>query len=151
VLGQMSIVDDYLIATVNSVERTEILKDYLKGVLGKLIGNPLSIHENFQSMMENYSTTDPLPSEPLDAPELITASLDQHYRKILDEPVPALNNLTPRECSQNVDQFNHLSSSCLYEISSNFSRKSESASEFPLDVSIVRTGPPYSCNSFFED
>ncbi|AWK15594.1 hypothetical protein SK355_13955 [Candidatus Fukatsuia symbiotica] len=104
ILGQLSLVDDSLIATVNSVERAETVKAYLNDLLGKLIGNPLSVHENVQSMMENYSTKNLPPAEPLDVPELITASLDQHYRKILDEPIPALNNLTPRECVQKSDQ-----------------------------------------------
>ncbi|WP_339057086.1 hypothetical protein [Candidatus Regiella endosymbiont of Tuberolachnus salignus] len=103
-MGQLSLVDDALIATVNSVERADAVKVYLNNLLDNLIGNPLSVHENISSLMENYSTKGLPPAEPLDFPELITASLDQHYRKILNEPIPALNNLTPRECAQKSDQ-----------------------------------------------
>lgn len=108
VLGHLSIADKHLIATVNSIERAEEIKEYLKSLLSEMIGAPLSVHENFQSMMENYSAKGLPPVETLDAPELITASLDQHYRKILDEPIPALNNRTPRECSQEKDQHANL-------------------------------------------
>ena len=104
VLGHLSITDQHLVATVNSIERAEEIKGFLSALLSELIGAPLSVHESFESMMEKYSTKG-LPSvETIDAPELITAALDRHYQKILDEPIPALNNLTPRDCSQEKDQ-----------------------------------------------
>ncbi len=111
VLGHLSIMGQDLVATVNSIERSEEIKDFLSALLSGLIGTPLSVHENFESMMEKYSTQGLPPAETIDAPELIAASLDQHYRKILDdyrkildEPIPALNNRTPRDCSQEKDQ-----------------------------------------------
>ena len=91
-------------ATVNSIERSEEIKAFLSTLLSGLIGTPLSVHENFESMMEKYSTQGLPPAETIDAPELIAASLDQHYRKILDEPIPAPNNRTPRDCAQEKDQ-----------------------------------------------
>jgi hypothetical protein len=104
VLGQISITDNHLTATVNSSERAELIKNKLNGMLADKIGNPLSVHENLPSMMENLSTKEAPSAEQLNAPELISASLDQHYRKTLDEPIPMLNNLTPRECSKMTDQ-----------------------------------------------
>lgn len=104
VLGHLSIIGQYLVATVNSIERSEEIKDFLSALLSELIGTPLSVHENFESMMEKYSTQELPTEETIDAPELIAASLDQHYRKILDEPIPALNNRTPRDCSLDKDQ-----------------------------------------------
>lgn len=33
--------------------------------------------------------------------EIIQYTLDQHYRRVLDEPVPALGDKTPRQCARN--------------------------------------------------
>jgi hypothetical protein len=104
VLAHLSITGQHLVATVNSIERSEEIKDKLSALLSGLIGTPLSVHENVESMMKKYSTQGLPPAETIDAPELIAASLDQHYRKILDEPIPVLNNRTPRECSQEKGQ-----------------------------------------------
>lgn len=104
VLGHLSITSKYLVATVNSIERAEEIRDFLKTLLNELIGTPLSVYENYEHMMDNYAPKG-LPSmQPVEAPEVIKASLDQYYRNILDEPIPMLNNLTPRESSKNKDQ-----------------------------------------------
>jgi hypothetical protein len=104
VLGHISLTDKHLIATVNSSERAEIIKSKLNEMLADRIGSPLAIHENIQAMMGDMSAKERPPSEQIDAPELITAYLDQHYRKTLDEPIPMLNDLTPRECSKRTGQ-----------------------------------------------
>lgn len=109
VLGRLSITDQHLVATVNSIERAEEIKRFLSSLLSELIGTPLSVHESFESMMvEDYSTKGLPPVETIDVPELITASLDQHYQKILHEPIPALNNRTPKDCSKEKDQHANL-------------------------------------------
>ena len=104
ILGHLSLTDHQLIATVNSVERADAVKGYLTALLGTLMGTPLAVHENFQAKMEDYRASGLPSAEPLDVPDLITASLNRHYQKILDEPIPALNNLTPRACALKNDQ-----------------------------------------------
>ena len=34
------------------------------------------------------------------AAEIIHNTLNQHYRQVLDEPIPALGNKTPRQCAR---------------------------------------------------
>ncbi len=77
---------------------------YLNELLGELIGQPLTVHENLESLMEKHSQDKSPALESVEAPEIMTAYLDQHYRKILDEPIPALDNKTPRECSRQAAQ-----------------------------------------------
>ena len=109
IMGQISIADDNLIAVVNSAERANTIQDYLKTVLGELIGDPISVYESQQSMMMKQGfAAEESGSDPIDSPELMTAFLDQHYRKILDQPIPALNNLTPRECAAIKEQSENL-------------------------------------------
>lgn len=103
-LGQISMTDHHLTAAVNSIERGEEIKSFLKTLLGELVGAPLAVHENVQSMMGSYSVHESSEAEPIDAQELLKAYMDQHYRKVLDEPIPALNNRTPRDCAQEQDQ-----------------------------------------------
>jgi uncharacterized protein (DUF2384 family) len=38
--------------------------------------------------------------DPEIAAEIIQHTLDQHYRRVLDEPVPALGDKTPRQCAR---------------------------------------------------
>lgn len=105
ILGHLSLSDSHLELTANSIERVEDGKVYLTEMLGELIGQPMAVHENLDSLMERYSQDKLLDSsEPVDAPELVSEFLDQHYRKILDESIPALNGKTPRECAQGAGQ-----------------------------------------------
>lgn len=90
--------------SVNSVERADDGKAYLSTLLSGLIGQPLTVHESLESLREKALALDDSAFMPVDAPELITASLDKHYRSILDQPIPALDNQTPRECAAQEDK-----------------------------------------------
>ena len=85
---------------MNSTNRAEQGIAYLQEFLGDLVGQPLTVHESMESLLEQHAEHDPPLAEPIEVPELVTAHLDQHYKQVLDEPVPALNNKTPRECTQ---------------------------------------------------
>ena len=89
---------------MNSTNRAEQGIAYLQEFLGDLVGQPLTVHESMESLLEQHAEHDPPLAEPIEVPELVTAHLDQHYKQVLDEPVPALNNKTPRECTQGGDR-----------------------------------------------
>lgn len=103
-LGHLRLDSNYLTLSVNSVERAEDGKISLKALLGELIGQPLTVHESLESLREKARSLDDSSLTPVQAPELITSFLDQHYRSILDQPIPALDHQTPRECAAQGDK-----------------------------------------------
>lgn len=107
-LGYISLNKNNVELSVNSVKRAEEGKAYLNELLGELVGQPLTVFENLESLMEKHSQDESPVLESVEAPELVTTYLDQHYRQILDEPIPALDNKTPRECSRQAAQHQSL-------------------------------------------
>ena len=103
-LGHITLSKTRLELTVNSTNRAEQGIAYLQEFLGDLVGQPLTVHESMESLLEQHAEHDPPLAEPIEVPELVTTHLDQHYKQVLDEPVPALNNKTPRECTQGGDR-----------------------------------------------
>lgn len=103
-LGHLQLEGNYLVLSVNSVERADDGKAYLSALLGGLIGPPLTVHESLASLREKALSRDASAFVPVETPELITAYLDQHYRSILDQPIPALDHQTPRECAASGDK-----------------------------------------------
>ncbi len=108
ILGHILLNKSNVELSVNSVKRAEEGKAYLNELLGELIGQPLTVFENLESLMEKHSQDESPGLESVEAPELVTSYLDQHYRQILDEPIPALDNKTPRECSRQSAQHQSL-------------------------------------------
>jgi hypothetical protein len=105
ILGHITLNEKSLELSVNSSKRSEEGIVYLTALLGDLIGQPLTVHENMESRMEQYSQSGSQElTKPVEDPELITAYLDQHYKKTLDKSLHVLNNKTPRECSRHVEQ-----------------------------------------------
>jgi len=105
VLAQIRIKQRWLELETNSVERSNKGVAMLQSLLGQLIGSPIGVHTNLQAAMEDVS------SQPLSLlsdedlqnnPEVVAkiqAHLNQYYKKTLDEPIPILDNFTPRECA----------------------------------------------------
>ena len=100
-LGQAEIVDGALLLHVNSVERAERGRDLLASRLGPLVGNPLTSHEDPAAQLQAAPEAPPsepegtgIPPEVMEA--VLGAHLEQHYRQVLDEPVPMLGNRSPR-------------------------------------------------------
>ncbi len=50
-------------------------------------------------MEDSPETVELLSEIPPDLEEAITAQLTSHYRKTLDEAIPMLNGLSPRQCA----------------------------------------------------
>lgn len=102
VWGELILRDNDLTMHLNSQQRAETAKHYLKSVLGSRINRPLMIHSNNDNSknkgLEDVLSDDISPQQRL---EIIKDVLIKHYMDTLDEPVPMLDNLTPRTCAKN--------------------------------------------------
>ena len=90
---------------MNSVERAERGRELLSSRLGPLLGNPLISHEDpAQRLRTPPGEPPPEPKKPDLPPEvmeaLVRAQYEEHYRQVLDEPVPMLGNRTPRRAAK---------------------------------------------------
>ena len=99
--GHIVLEDTTLILEVNSQARAKRGKAYFLKLLKGIVEPGLTVHENLEQLMESQAGKSP--PTPIDAPEILTPLMDQHYRKVLDENVPMLDGYTPRECAQNSD------------------------------------------------
>jgi hypothetical protein len=107
ILGSLELKSDSLVLTTNSVERAERGKQTLAMLLEGLVGPPLTRLQTPEQMMADAAPTaidmderNPLDAsiDPAEAERITHETLDTHYRQILDEPIPALGNKTPRQC-----------------------------------------------------
>ena len=106
--GTLELKPGVLTLTTNSMGRAEHGQKVLEALLHGLVGPALSkLQTPEQLMAENEShqqndsdreLTDTI--DPEIAAEIIHNTLDQHYRQCLDEPIPALDNKTPRQCAR---------------------------------------------------
>ena len=105
IIGTLKLKPGTLTLTTNSMERAQRAKDMLETLLHGLIGPALSKLQTPEQLMTENEThqqgdggrepTDAI--DPEIAAEVIRNMLDQHYRQCLDEPIPALDNKTPRQ------------------------------------------------------
>jgi len=97
--GHVTLTDTSLHLEVNSRRRAELGGALLSALLGKLVGTPLTVHQNLEQM-EQLNEAAVSPSDlPPDIEAAMEAHLTNHYRQTLDEPVQMLNGKTPRECA----------------------------------------------------
>lgn len=107
VLGLFTLEGNQLLAQVNSLERVDRAADYLKTLLGDWLGEIESVNHGADILDEQSpeeSDLNPADLSPVPPAELVTSVLDEHYRTTLDQPVPALGDLTPREAARQADQ-----------------------------------------------
>jgi hypothetical protein len=104
VSGTLELKSGALTLTTNSLERTERGKASLMALLRELIGQPLTKMQTPEQLMAERETL-PRPADakggaidPAVAAGMVRDVLDQHYRRCLDEPIPALDGKTPRQC-----------------------------------------------------
>lgn len=101
VWGHVSLKGSSLELSVNSNERSERGKHWLSESLGDLVGEPLVIYDNIDAQMSDAKPR----GDGLDinsTPEgqaIIKQFMDKHYRQTLNEPIPMLNDKSPRECA----------------------------------------------------
>ena len=98
---------DVLTLFTNSLERAERGTDVLRELLDNLIGPALSMLQTPEQLMTAKSQQDTdrkrEPTNTIDSrieAEIVHNTLDQHYRQVLDEPIPALGNKTPRQSAR---------------------------------------------------
>jgi len=102
VFGQIDLVSDGLTLHTNSVERGEKGVALITEACGDLVGEPIGVHENLEDLMRASSGSSNQAAPVPDSPELqamLGEHMEKHYRETLDEPIPMLNNQTPRECA----------------------------------------------------
>ena len=122
-----------LTLTTNSVARSQRGQAVLEVLLHGLVGPALSKLQTPEQLMaenethqqgdDDRASTDSI--DPEIAAEIIQHTLDQHYRRCLDERIPALDNKTPRQCARSkqgrekvVEWLKHLENSELRRASS---------------------------------
>jgi hypothetical protein len=98
VLGTIELKDRSLILSANSKNRAEKGRALLSEHLGGLVEQPLV---EMQTVGKLLASRDTRPSPPTDlSPEeqraIVHATMDRHYRDLLDEPIPMLGNVSPR-------------------------------------------------------
>ena len=106
--GTLELTPGVLTLVTNSTERAQRGQAVLESLLQGLIGPALSSLQTPEQLLEERDTQrqDTDQREPADsidpeiAAEIIQHTLDQHYRRVLDEPVPALGDKTPRQCAR---------------------------------------------------
>lgn len=104
--GTLELAPGALKLTTNSMERAQRGQDVLEALLHGLIGPALSKFQTPEQMMAENETRqqdndERKPRKTIDpeiAAEIISNTLDQHYRQSLDEPIPMLDNKSPRQC-----------------------------------------------------
>jgi hypothetical protein len=104
-LGTLELIGDHLILETNSVERGEQGVNLVQSLLNeKLVGPPLGVHQNIENLMVARPTSSPSRSsqELQHMPQvqaLLHKTMKDHYMKTLDEPIPMLDNDSPRTCA----------------------------------------------------
>jgi hypothetical protein len=108
-LAWLSVEDDSVVLHVNSREREERVRERIDDVLGELV---VKVERSDEAMDMETIRKGPRPVDddredepiPLDVQrEVIHQMLATHYRRWLDEPIPALDGLTPREAVKDRD------------------------------------------------
>jgi hypothetical protein len=104
VLGIIELSDRALVLEANSRERAERGQALLAELTGTLVGPPLMEIETVAQAVAGREGDWPQ-DESSDLPvelqtELVHAALTDHYQRVLDEPIPALGNLSPRAAAK---------------------------------------------------
>lgn len=101
VLGQVELCRKTVELHVNSEARAERGQSMLSSVLGGLVGFPLMERQTLESALAESSGSSEQAHKPdLDPAEerrIIHGTMDRHYREQLDEPIPALGDISPRK------------------------------------------------------
>ena len=104
VLGTIELKAKTVEMHVNSEGRAERGRAMISALLDGLVGAPLMQRQTIEQALAERSNrgTAPKPSglTPEEERQAVHAALDQHYRRQLDEPVPALGNISPRRAAR---------------------------------------------------
>jgi hypothetical protein len=107
VLGTLELRNGSLVLEVNSQQRAARGRALIEPVLGQLIGEPLTEARTVAQLMASRpagsSTALPSGLSADEERELLHATLDRHYRNLLNEPVPMLGNTSPLSAAQTAE------------------------------------------------
>ena len=100
-LGHAEMETATLTLFVNSRERADRGRDLLASCLGGLVGPPLISHEDPERATEDHAGQSDIEPEipPDEAVQVIHSYLDDHYRRILDDPHPSVDGKTLRQAA----------------------------------------------------
>jgi len=104
VLGTIELKSNRLELCVNSEGRADRGRKELEPLLSDLVKAPLVEHQTLEQALQEHGEYDQVPAA-LDLPSderrrIVHEALDNHYRAHLDEPIPALGNISPRKAIQ---------------------------------------------------
>ena len=103
VLGNIELKDRSVMLSANSKTRAEKGRALLSEHLGGLIGQPLVEMQTVEQLLASRDTRpSPPPADlsPKEQEAIVHATLDKHYRDMLDEPIPMLGNISPRTAAK---------------------------------------------------
>lgn len=105
--GTLELKSGALTLVTNSVDRAERGTHELQALLGDVVGSPMSLLQTPEQLLANQARDDGgykrerlNDIDPEIEAEILQKTLDAHYRRCLDESIPALGNKTPRQCSR---------------------------------------------------
>jgi hypothetical protein len=106
VLGTVELKDKTIELAVNSEMRAERGKEMLADLLVGLVGFPLMERQTLERALDDHdrgnSNIVQPDIDPAEHRKLIHDAMDQHYRAQLNQPIPALGNISPRKASKSV-------------------------------------------------
>ena len=104
ILGNVEMAGRFLSIEVNSAERAERAKRLFIPLLGDLVQAPLTEIRTVAQMMAEQDREHDAFAEPeiplTEMQRIIGEMMDRQYRQVLDEPVPALGDKTPRQMTR---------------------------------------------------
>lgn len=104
VLGTLEMKDNALVLEANSRQRSERGRALIEPILGTLVGKPAIEAKTMAELMaarpEGKSEKLSSGLSPDEERNILHANLERHYANLLDEPVPALGNITPRQAAK---------------------------------------------------
>lgn len=104
ILGNVEIAGSFLTVEVNSAERAERAERFFMPLLEELVQTPLTDIRTVAQMMaaeDGKRDTDAAPEIPLvEMQRIVAEMMDRQYLQVLDEPVPALGDKTPRQAAR---------------------------------------------------
>lgn len=103
VLGNIELKQRTLVLSTNSKARAETGHALLSAKLGDLVREPLVEMQTVEQAMaarESRPASPPVDLSPEEQQAVVHATLDRHYRGLLDQPIPMLGNISPRTASK---------------------------------------------------
>jgi hypothetical protein len=103
VLGNVELKERSLVLSTNSKARSERGRALLAENLRALVREPLVEMQTVEQLMasqDSRSSSPPAELPPEEQRTIVHATLDKHYRGLLDDPIPMLDNVTPRQAAK---------------------------------------------------